>query len=1743
MFTLKIRISPQNFFPTVFLSLLILLVSSCGGGGSGNNDVIVPDEVVTLQDPENVLSVTGIESLEELSSRVAEKGALFFSIELTQANPEIQAESVVRLLKQNNRNIEYQKLVIKGIDKPLVDKLKQLRMTPSAVKNLVQLPDQELFPQQLSEQAIDLFNQEKLQTLNRKLRLRGQDAIDLPQLEALQTAFEGLEIVDNFGSLNGAFQNILIDDNTANRAGTAGKTAGREGLVLANQELYSRQPELDSGLPAADSCAIMSLDFPLQVATAGISVNSNLVTAENGNAVVKLPEAGIALFAISTSGSAQVSLTRSDNTVLVNQNVSDTWYIHLPVRQADVCQPFIFAGADSAYDIKLIDLIKPERLSQQVYYDSENYLSNAEKVELINDQSFFNAKSYSFASFNSSLTEIKTLFEMQLGLSDFGTTGFDLLIHAPSGNLYAATQAGIDGYQQATGFGTAIPRESGIWRIDLLPPSSVTVATNQIASITAKPASTESHSLTVMTLVTADSQQIQTREFMLAVVNNISLKTQGDDGIFNEGEVSITLNTTMAPKFEVPDYIDDLLAKGDKMNDNLALWHCWINSDKVGDEFETGGRCNEYNDEYLDRRSLFESANSQFDWQGDPQYYQCDRDQEPDTFIHGYGECIKGRYQPWGEANPTELFKVQMVMNDYSRYMREHYNNANYLHILSNYYDLYQNWQTRSVQMDTGSFPYDGLAYKTQEYEPCTAAGEGCFLLGYSTFFPAPVIIETNRPVFGVPVDRVNETTLPVTIDYTAADDDEYNEDAELWTVLAYAATQVYNISQGNFLGIVCDSIGLVDDLHELEMDAEDDPLGSARATINRYSSSDPFYGLHNTRSYSFFMSGLPEQNNEIDTYGQKLNYAQIACAATQLSLTGINFARNANYLLGLDGGQLFDSVSLETTIREAAALVGSVDMAVEAVEIARLIQEGNLDEAKQKLKVNDNINNLAQGTDVYSDLASLIDTFSSSGSAENGNNVLKSNAHYLLGNGKKTRAKVELQRISSVPVNAVSVMLNSVKIISNYESSDDPSGAEVELSPFVGLIDDRERHGLNTHALFSQTDDSSAGAWNQLRFTHVKNGNVLMPATNIFNAVGSTNAAALYIELAVIEDDGNSVEDDDMIGVFSQTIKFEEIFNKDAKFKWKHVSGADYQLKITDFPIYNSSNQLVLENPLSDSYQLQREHNRNRLPSAQVNLTVTITLGDLTTPYPAVDTALEVAEVNAGKNTYSMEMNEVNKIEIAGSTPSLKLDDVFAGKALVYKNGIPVDGTLYSYDVETAELMELFSYDVDGFTGDLLPIKEAFFADKNIGLVVDPHTPVSRRLSMVKLLSGNRLLFAFSGDTGAKIMVVSYTDQGVMTLESTTDVVDELSSPVYTLMVARLSPDRSGFLLPYIDANYRGSDRTLAPHPSIMYYQFDGNNVVYKNTLVGTTADTIVDAVFIDESNIAVLTNKLLFVRDGSTVMDWLDSYRVDLQNSCASDSLLCIFEVVDRNIMSYHINADHQSQLDLMDSFNYYHSPVEYGNGKHVNTFMGLARFLFNDADVLNIHTVSADAGSAVIRTGSTLFELWHDPNIDAFVKTGESYLIPVNDLHYNPVGAYYCADAYNKLSCSGFLQSANKPLYGEPNTYLSGIPIRQFEFADYDRDLVLGLTGADNIRYLSLFNLYGGAAYKGPQISGEIFDSEVKMDGSNDIPGMAFYFRVTDRDTRIDQLSVNVTAQDNPFNTEIKTPPNSTHKCNLT
>jgi len=1630
----------------------------------------------------------GITTKQELVEKISKDGALALTVEIRNANPDISTEKIIKTLKENNRNIEYQKLQEQGLAAEVIAKLKQLPFSPVAVEQFVELPDPDIFPIQATEAALELLNQDKLHKLNRKLKLRGQTALSMDDFLALQHAFSQVDMVHNFGKLDQQFQNIIALDTMDQTAGRIKPRQISKRLTKAIPQGYTLVNAIDelklSGnvgdVPfGGNSCMMSRLpNLPMNIAIPTGPVDSPLVSSEGDDAIVSFPETGIAVIV----SSQQATIIDSDGNELTSGSSSDTLVYYLPITHANRCKPYRFSGASQAYSVTLVDMIKEERLTHHVLSDGQEYLSNGKAAELYNSNTMFNAKSYTFSTINSKLSDLAIRFD--LDFDDESYALFSYILYSPAGTVYTGTQEGL--LQN-------LSRESGIWRLDIIPENCVSISSNTIDGLT--PADVDPFNkkiLNVTALINTD-MAVQTKEFILGIVKNISLKTQGESSPFDEGEVTIDMNTTMSPKLLIPSYIDDIIERNDVMNDTVALWQCWRNSEKTGYEFSTSGSCFNYREEFLRRQELYESLHT-YDYQNDPRTYACpDEDGMQDT-------CIRGELGPYNMANPTDAYKAQVVMSDFSQTMQRQYQDVEYLNMLSNYYDLYQNWRERTVQVDTGQFPYDGFPYKTQEFTGCDAEDTACIASALTGSYPRiPVIMPTHRPIFGVPLDQLKDSTLPITFDYTASDQDVYDTNAANMAFLSFLASQTFNIVTGNFVGLMCGTIDLTDDLHDVESAAQDDPLGSARVSINRYSSSDPFYGLHNQDAFSFFMSGVPEKNTQVDTQGQKLNYAQIACGLADLTSSGLQFAQNADLILNLDYELLGSAADIYQIIGGTSLAINSALIMAEAEDIFDLIQAGDIEEAKQRMKTSSSINTLNQGQDLFDNLDSLLNEYEAVGSSGNGNNVLKSSARYLLGTNKKTRAEVEFQRVSSVPVASISVSLDRVKIISNYEDDDH---AEIRLLPFVGVVSDKPCVGENLKTLFSESEAIIDGdhPWDYLRFNDVADGQTLETPNTVLYSGGGYNAAAIYVELSVMEDDSLSLEDDDMIGVFSQTILFEELFNTEAELKWTFVSGSDYELVISDYPIYNSSNQLSLENPLSEDFERQKAHNRNRRPSALVSLTLRLTLGDISILHPIVDTSLDLGVMGNGRDTYSMTMRKLGEIDISGS-----IQDVFKGKAIVASiYDRMLTGDLVAYGSDPYYLINRFTYDVSTFTGDLLPIKEALTASKSIGTPFrNALNEVVKPLPLIQLLPDNRLLFAISHDDGARLMIVSYTDEGVMTLENSLLIKDAEDNQVYSLLNARLSPNRTRLMVPYVPTDYAGTDKTNPAYTKLNLYEINGDAITHLSSNAFGAGAPLTNIEFIDESHVVMLTRKLVFGDGGDA---WWPDWEA-VQDSCTSTDLDCLFELVDKNLLLFNINGS--DRLELTDTLDIFYSP---SYDVYLKDYYPLNRTLtLNDSynDVQLVSTI--DGYSSIIRLGLRFYQLSFDVPTQAYYFEDSSSSQNVKSLRYNPEGEYYCADG---ITCSGYLRSALRPSRDDTNVYQSEERIRTFEFADTDRDLVLAIVGTK----LQLLSLYDGAAYKGPQIIGDIFDTEVSV---NSADSMAFSFSVTDRDTPLDQLTVTVTA----------------------
>ena len=147
--------------------------------------------------------------------------------------------------------------------------------------------------------------------------------------------------------------------------------------------------------------------------------------------------------------------------------------------------------------------------------------------------------------------------------------------------------------------------------------------------------------------------------------------------------------------------------------------------------------------------------------------------------------------------------KVRYVLNDYAKTMRSRYSDEAFLYTLSRHYDLYANWVSRAVQVSTTTFPKKHVNYKTYEYSYCNPTIPCDPDSGVAPVYHSAALLEPNKPIFGAPVERLVESTAPITFDYTASDEDEYNDDAALFAVLEFVAVQTFNLFNGNFVGIL----------------------------------------------------------------------------------------------------------------------------------------------------------------------------------------------------------------------------------------------------------------------------------------------------------------------------------------------------------------------------------------------------------------------------------------------------------------------------------------------------------------------------------------------------------------------------------------------------------------------------------------------------------------------------------------------------------------------------------------------------------------------------------------------------------------------------------------------------------------------------------------------------------------------------------------------------------------------------
>lgn len=1705
-------LAPNRWLSAVLSFMLLLNASQLIGcsdsaGGGGNNSPAAPtvEPVVELADPQGVLGSLGITELSELIKTVDEQGSLNFILTAATENADIESEDVVRLLRLNNKNIEYRKVAEEGVEAGVLEKLTALRLSPSEVKQAIKLPEFELIAEsEVTAQALELYNRLRQAELNRKLNLRGQQGISEQQFLSLQKAMTELEIKDNFQALDQPFQNLIVEEpvvqssafvaSEAQVQASFGEPQLPAGYRYVNPAREYQQPTPKENTPLIDDLCLLSSGFETfpQALSAQQPVNHLLIDNTDGDVTVHFPKAGIAVLRIDHSNDFTLQINREDGSNLVNQVVSQGDHVYLPILNSDSCDGFTLVGAANQYDVTLVDYVTAERFAnQQAYIKGAKHITSDSSVSLLEGHNRFQAKSYSFTTFNLRIEALTFLLEAYADAEQ--ALKLDVLIYSPSGKIYSSLDNTVaNGIYPLPGLSPAsVLKEAGVWRVDLLPAGSIGLTDNQITSIQVESAADQyqDRNLSAQLYVNVGDAP-RSKEFILGTMASVAFTANGDSAKLSEGEANVMLNTSMAPPLEIPSLLNKVIDEDTgQLSDEVAIWQCWRQSAKTGFEFGNDKVCEPYRDTYLTLKQRFEDAadysasNIGVDDYAIPQQERCPQWYED---APADGLCPKGFGEPYdypaSYSQTPEDRKARYVMNDHAKKMRQRYAGEEFLYALSNHYQLYANWVARAVQVESSTFPMDRSNMKLKDHQSCVSAGisdKACIAFSGSTsgYFSAPVIVDANRPVFAAPVERVNQSTDPITFDYSARDEDVYDTNGELFAVLSFVASQALNVANGNFLGMVCDTVGLADDLHQLELDAKDDPIGSARMSINRFSSSDSFYGLNSQDSFRFYTSGYPEENTDVDTHGQKLNYAQAACGIAGGIVAGSAFASNADYLLSLDYGSIAGHDQIVASIRGMAAASNLASLGENAEAIATAIESRDFALARSLMQVSDNVDALSQGIDIYNSPEDLLASYRNEGSAANGNNIVKTNANFLLEGNAKTRAGIEFERIASLPVTDIKVTLDRINIISNYEGTKTTdSDAEVILRPFVGEVSDIEFNevALQPHSVFQESAYQDQPITN-LSFNGVRDGDELSPDTVVYSKALTRNTAALYIELSILEDDGFSAEDDDMIGIFSKTIKLEELLNNQDN-EWQYLGGNQYRLVLNQQPVYNSSNQRILENPLSDAYPHQVTFNRNRRASAQVSFTIDLTLQSSFPAVADVDTSLNPNDIDSGKDVAEMNFSQLGSLNLPAGVENSVIHDVYANRIIVshderslseYSNGHK--GSMYAIDIDSGQLNKLFDYDVEQFTGDLLPIKEALTSASSIGQVYD-RSSGQRSISAIKLLSDNQLLFAFSADDGAQLFVVGFDGQGDMTLQNSHLLRDEQESIINTLANVRLSPDRQSMLITYIPAGDSAGDSSEFPETEVGYYSLsinpDSMGLLYQKTL-NNPIENITEASFIDNSAFVVRSGRYQLMGNNSPNWDYLTTYLKDNQQDCSKSELNCFYELLDRELKVYSVNKDNEVHtLNLSEQIELPYTPIQAAGGP--------VRFRYGRVDMLlaspkkkieAIRSVGFDDEVASFRVGADYFQMKYNDVINGYVLNGSSSFPTTREVFYNPLWRYYCGDG---LTCSGYVKhAASLRPYGDE--YYSEDNIHSFRFVDFERDLIIGLAyevGQGFLRSYSLF-----------------------------------------------------------------------------
>lgn len=1273
--------------------LVIMFFTSCGESGEKSLLTSTSTPLSEITDIESVsklsvaLSSISINNTEELADNLITKDPLDLLLELKAVDNSIQAEDVLTIMKDLEREVLIKPLLADNkISQKSFDSLKIFDSSVDSLKSTTlrewNSPNED---EPLSQEATQEFIKQQWIAYNNELSAFGEEQLSLEEFTLLRSQINNL--IPLFINFTESMQNVPSETSTVAPASlTTLRNINNDTTKVTARDVVLTPVTLnpvDESIGALDisptnflnfkphqfmACQGIEREYPFKIMGTtyagdfqGSPIYSMLDTAipllgnENEKRFFQINETGIAELLLFNKSNQNITIEFEHNDKVLFTTTIESLKkqkVFIPIFEEDVCVPYYMTKDDDNIEATIRGIKKPRKLEKEFDAQSGAY----DIVATVNSNpDFDNFPNIDFFEF--SLLENDETSNRVISFTDenLGYAAIQYIIKSPSGKLISTVKVGSEDLSVNT--------ENGKWLIYAIPmigaqfdEYEIDETTNEITSLYVMNES-DSEIINKEYKVSLRTSELSNRKkFIISEMKNAEFSHDGESKGLS-AEVKLSLHTNMAPKLDMGADLNALFNE----DPSYPAYKCWSDNGRDVDLFDENQACYE----------TYDSLENILD------KYLYDK-----LGINEYSE----NYLNFKIQISNDDFKKSLLVW-YENEMAAQLNDERFRLIFDTYTDLYEEWENSTVQINDMKFP---LAYHYGIQDSIAKAEliNGEITTTYDTFYHPNIPL--NIPILGLTKERMAMSTMPFGFQYSAYDNDEVDQGDIFAAIAKYVVNQALAALSGNFSALICNTISTMGEIRSIQIAGEDEPLGEADFFLNRFSSNDQFYGIQNN-NLSFPISGLADVPNHYTSADEALGYANLVCSAVGTVSAGYNLYNSVG---GIISGDYYNAADLDN-VKEA--ILGELEEGSDAynkiLNTFDSLKDGTADAASlAALEYSIKTAAFGSGIDIFNSLSDLNDNLGGLGSE--GYNTMRSEANYYYSSfdNRKTRSNIEIKEVESMPIVDTKVTLNKVEIIHNLEDGN----AEVKLRTRVGVISDENPtyngsfasnapYMLNGELMHTNGTDDYKTLPNlpfkgyllrNKNFNGITDGEVLNISSEgleLYNASYSTtnNMASIYIEIGLFEGDGGGV-DDDMIGVLSNNFYLEDMFNEVDGRRWSHMGNNVYRLTVTDYPVYDAKSLASSVEVVDiDNRNKQLEHNRNRIynPSALISFQIDVELGEFEEHEEVdVDNIIIDGDPTNGKESmdYSL-LNLKEKSSISTIQTKAYISDVFNNKVLLH--------------------------------------------------------------------------------------------------------------------------------------------------------------------------------------------------------------------------------------------------------------------------------------------------------------------------------------------------------------------------------------------------------------------------------------------------------------------------------------------